>query len=288
MKILVTGAYGQLGSEIKDLSANYPDSTFIFVDREGMPLDDLQKVEDVLNVERPDLIVSGGAYTAVDKAESEPDLVDMVNHRAVAVMAKWAKENEKRLIHISTDYVFQGNSSTPLREDEPTDPINVYGLSKQKGEEAIAASQADAIIIRTAWVYSTYGANFVKTMIRLMTERDEISVIADQIGSPTYARDLARAILDIIHNGRWTKGIYHFSNEGQISWFDFAVAIRELKELDCKINPIPTEQYPTPAKRPKFSLLDKTKIKETFGVQVPHWKESLQEMLMDDRVNKLD
>lgn len=279
MKILVTGAYGQLGSEIKNLSRDYPDSRFVFVDREEMPLDDLQRVEGVLDAERPDLIVSGGAYTAVDKAESEPDLVDLINHQAIAVMANWAKENEKRLVHISTDYVFQGNSSSPLKEDEPTDPINIYGLSKQKGEEAIAASQADAIIIRTAWVYSAYGANFVKTMIRLMTERDEISVIADQIGSPTYARDLAKAILDIIHDGRWEKGIYHFSNEGQISWFDFAVAIKELKGLHCKINPIPTEHYPTPAKRPKYSLLDKTKIKETFGVQVPHWKESLQEML---------
>lgn len=280
MKILVTGAYGQLGSEIKDLSTQYTDDGFVFVDREEMPLDDLKKVLEMVETINPDLIVSGGAYTAVDKAESEAKLVDIINHQAVATMAQWAKEHNRKLIHISTDYVFQGNSSTPLTEDEPTDPINIYGLSKQKGEEAIAASGADAIIIRTAWVYSSYGANFVKTMIRLMTERDEISVISDQIGSPTYARDLAQAILVIAHSDSWTKGIYHFSNEGEISWYDFAVAIRELQHLDCKINPIATEQYPTPAKRPRYSLLDKTKIKNTFGVQVPEWKQSLAEMLV--------
>ena len=280
MKILVTGAYGQLGSEIKDLSIQYTDDAFVFVDREEMPLDNLTKVLEVLEAENPDLIVSGGAYTAVDRAESEADLVDIINHQAVSKMSKWAKDNNKRLIHISTDYVFQGNSSEPLKEDEPTDPINVYGLTKERGEKAITESEADAIIIRTAWVYSSYGANFVKTMIRLMTERDEISVIADQIGSPTYARDLAQAILVIAHSDQWTKGIYHFSNEGEISWYDFAVAIRELQHLDCKINPIATEQYPTPAKRPKYSLLDKTKIKDTFSVQVPEWKKSLSEMLV--------
>ncbi|GGH32916.1 dTDP-4-dehydrorhamnose reductase [Sphingobacterium alkalisoli] len=280
MKILVTGAFGQLGSELRELSINYPNDNFTFVDREEMPLDDVNKVLDVLEEVQPDVIVSGGAYTAVDKAEAEPELVDVINHQAVAVMAKWARSNDRKLIHISTDYVFQGNSSTPLKEDEPTDPINVYGLSKQKGEEAIAQSGADAVIIRTAWVYSSHGANFVKTMIRLMTERDEISVIADQIGSPTYARDLAKAILDIIQSDKWKKGIYHFSNEGEISWYDFAVAIRELKGLDCKINAIPTEQYPTPAKRPKYSLLDKTKIRTQFGVVVPNWKDSLEEMLI--------
>ncbi|VTR34935.1 dTDP-4-dehydrorhamnose reductase [Sphingobacterium thalpophilum] len=280
MKILVTGAYGQLGSEIKDLSVQYADEVFVFVDREEMPLDDLTKVLAVVESVNPDLIVSGGAYTAVDKAESEAELVDVINHQAVAAMAKWTKVNNKKLIHISTDYVFQGNSSTPLKEDEPTDPINIYGLTKQKGEQAIAESEADAIIIRTAWVYSSYGANFVKTMIRLMTERDEISVIADQIGSPTYARDLARAIMVIAHSDKWAKGIFHFSNEGEISWFDFAVAIRDIKHLDCKIHPIATEQYPTPARRPKYSLLDKTKIKTTFDVNVPAWKQSLSEMLV--------
>jgi len=279
MKILVTGANGQLGSEIKDLSSSYSTDSFVFLDREEMPLDDLTKVREVLERLSPNLIVSAGAYTAVDKAESEADLVDIINHQAVAVMARWASENDRKLIHISTDYVFQGNSSHPLKEDEPTDPINAYGLSKQRAEEAIVSSGADAVIIRTAWVYSTYGANFVKTMIRLMTEREEISVISDQIGSPTYARDLAEAILNIAQNDKWSKGIYHFSNEGKTSWYDFAVAIREMQGLDCKINPIITELYPTPAKRPKYSLLDKTKIKETFAVNVPEWKQSLMAML---------
>ncbi|WP_140937992.1 dTDP-4-dehydrorhamnose reductase [Sphingobacterium lumbrici] len=279
MKILVTGANGQLGSEIKELYPNYPNDTFVFLDRKEMPLDDVSGVFDVLEEAGPDVIINGGAYTAVDKAESEPELVDIINHKAVETMAIWAAENQKKLIHISTDYVFQGNSDIPLKEDEPTNPINIYGLTKQKGEEAILKSGADAIIIRTAWVYSGYGANFVKTMIRLMTERDEISVIDDQVGSPTYACDLAKAILDIVHSDNWQKGIYHFSNEGRISWYDFAVAIREIKNLDCKINPIPTEHYPTPAKRPRYSLLDKGKIKSIFGVKVPGWKNSLEEML---------
>ncbi len=279
MKILVTGAGGQLGSEIKDLAAQYSTDNFVFVDRDEMALDDLDQVRNVLDDVEPDIIISSGAYTAVDRAESEPDLVDVINHQAVATMAEWAKSNDRKVIHISTDYVFQGNSATALKEDEPTDPINVYGLSKQRGEAAISSSGADAVIIRTAWVYSAYGANFVKTMIRLMSEREEISVIADQIGSPTYAHDLAKAILDIIYTDKWQAGIYHFSNEGEISWYDFAIAIRELKGLNCTVNAIPTEQYPTPAKRPKYSLLDKTKIKAQYGVAVPEWKDSLQQML---------
>lgn len=279
MKILVTGANGQLGSEIKDLSSSYSNDSFVFLDREEMPLDDLTKIREVLERLSPNLIVNAGAYTAVDKAESEVDLVDIINHQAVAVMARWAAENERKLIHISTDYVFRGNSSRPLKEEEPTDPINVYGLSKQRAEEAIITSAADAVIIRTAWVYSIYGANFVKTMIRLMREKDEIAVISDQIGSPTYAKDLAQAILDIAHSEYWFKGMYHFSNEGETSWYDFALAIRELKGLDCKINPISTDQYPTPAKRPKYSLLDKAKIRETFELTIPDWKVSLSHML---------
>lgn len=279
MKILVTGASGQLGSEIKELSVNYTDDTFIFVGREEMALDDLTQVLSVIENVNPDLIISSGAYTAVDKAESEVELVNIINHQAVATMAEWAKQNNRKLIHISTDYVFQGTSSTPLKETEPTNPINVYGLTKQKGEEAIISSDADAIIIRTAWVYSSYGANFVKTMIRLMTDREEISVIGDQIGSPTYAHDLAQVILKIVHSNSWVKGIYHFSNEGEISWYDFAVAIKELKNLDCNIKPITSAEYPTAAKRPSYSLLDKTKIKQTFGVAVPEWKQSLSNML---------
>lgn len=283
MKILVTGAHGQLGSEIRDLGIHYPRYKFVFVDREDMPLDDLVRVVDVLESSQPDMVISAGAYTAVDKAESEPELVDLINHQAVATIANWTHANRKKLIHISTDYVFQGNNSTPLKEDERTDPINVYGLSKQKGELAILESGTEAVIIRTAWVYSSYGANFVKTMIRLMNERDEISVISDQIGSPTYARDLATTILHIVESEKWEKGIYHFSNEGKISWYDFAVAIKDLQKVQCKINAIPTIQYPTPAKRPQYSLLDKSKIKTVYGITVPDWLDSLKEMLI--RVN---
>jgi dTDP-4-dehydrorhamnose reductase len=283
MKILVTGANGQLGSEIEVLSHNYPDDTFIFIDKDLMPLDNLEEVIRVLDFEKPQIIISAGAYTAVDLAESAGELVDTINHLSVAAMAEWTVTNQAKLLHISTDYVFDGNQEEPLIEDQPTDPINRYGLSKLRAEEAITQSGADAVIIRTAWVYSNFGSNFVKTMIRLMSERKEISVINDQVGSPTYAKDLAQAILDIINSQKWEKGIYHYSNEGKISWYDFAVEIQRLKNLDCIINPIPTAQYPTPAKRPKFSLLDKTKIKKQFDVKVPDWKSSLIEMLNKEK-----
>jgi dTDP-4-dehydrorhamnose reductase len=185
------------------------------------------------------------------------------------------------LIAISTDYVFDGNSSVALTEDATVNPINVYGETKLRGEQVIQKWCPDAIIIRTSWVYSTFGKNFVKTMLRLMSERDEISVINDQIGSPTSAHDLAQAIVDIVDGDTWQGGLYHYSNEGEISWYDFAVAIRDLKGLNCEINAIPTTAYPTPAKRPKYSLLDKTKIKTTFGVEVPFWKESLERCLAE-------
>ncbi len=279
MKILVTGANGQLGQELQVVAKHYPQDVFIFVGRDEMPLNHPAQINSVLDRHNPDFIINAAAYTAVDKAESEPELTDLVNHQAVASMAKWAKKHSVQLIHVSTDYVFQGDSSTPLTESEETNPINVYGSSKQKGEQAILQSGADAVIIRTAWVYSTYGANFVKTMIRLMTERDEISVISDQIGSPTYAYDLAMVILTIAHSDKWNSGIYHYSNEGKTSWYDFAIAIRDVRSLDCRIKPISTEQYPTPAKRPRYSLLDKTKIKDTFAIEIPNWEESLRLMV---------
>lgn len=279
MKIVITGSNGQLGSELQDLLKDHADKELYFLDRKQLPLDQTRIIQDILAMYQPDLIIHAAAYTAVDKAESEPALADAINHLASEEIAQYCRLHDVKLIAISTDYVFDGNSDKALTEEATVDPINTYGLTKLKGEQAILKWHAESIVIRTSWVYSTYGNNFVKTMIRLMSERDEIGVINDQIGSPTYAKDLARAIVDIIEGEDWVGGIYHYSNEGEISWYDFAAAIKEIKGLDCKINPIPTTQYPTPAKRPKYSLLDKSKIKRTFKVEVPHWKESLQGML---------
>lgn len=279
MKILITGSNGQLGSELKDLLKDHADKECYFLDRKQLPLEQTLIIQDILGMYQPDLIIHAAAYTVVDKAESEPALADAINHLASEEIAQYCRLHGAKLIAISTDYVFDGNSYVALTEEAPVDPINTYGLTKLKGEQAILKWHAESIVIRTSWVYSTYGNNFVKTMIRLMTERDEISVINDQIGSPTYAKDLAQAIVDIIEGEDWVGGLYHYSNEGGISWYDFAVAIKEIKGLDCKINPIPTTQYPTPAKRPKYSLLDKSKIKRTFKVEVPNWKDSLVQML---------
>lgn len=279
MKIIITGATGQLGSELKDVFVGLSAYEVYFLDRKQLPLDQPLIIQDILGMYQPDLIIHAGAYTAVDKAESEPVLADQVNHLAAEEIAQYCRFHGAKLIAISTDYVFDGESSVPLAEDAVVGPINVYGKTKLLGEAAIQKWAPQYLIIRTSWVYSTYGSNFVKTMIRLMSERDELSVIQDQVGSPTYARDLAQAIVHIIAKNSWENGIFNFSNEGEISWYDFAVAIRDLKGLDCKINAIVTEQYPTPAKRPKYSLLDKSKIKKRFGVEVPYWKDSLKQML---------
>ncbi len=279
MKIVITGAKGQLGSELQDLLKLDATKECFFLDRKQLPLDQVNIIQDILAIYHPDIIIHAGAYTAVDKAESEQDLANVVNHLATEEIAQYCRLNDARLIAISTDYVFNGTSDKPLLENAAVDPVNAYGLTKLKGEQAIQKWLPDAIIIRTSWVYSTYGHNFVKTMVRLMNERDELSVINDQIGSPTYARDLAQAIVHIVDNAQWCGGIYNYSNEGEVSWYDFASAICEIKNLNCKIQAIPTISYPTPAKRPHYSLLDKTKIKGTYNVSVPYWKDSLTEML---------
>lgn len=278
-KILVTGANGQLGSELKELLGKNEKFHTFFLDRKQLPLDHTLLIHDILAMYEPDIIIHAAAYTAVDKAESEPALADTVNHLASEEIAQYCRLHDVKLIAISTDYVFDGNSDKPLPEYASVNPINTYGETKLKGEQAIQKWLPEGIIIRTSWVYSTYGNNFVKTMIRLMTERDDISVINDQIGSPTYAKDLAEAIVSIIEGNVWQGGVYHYSNEGETSWYDFAEAIKEIKGLDCKINPIPTTQYPTPAKRPKYSLLDKSKIKMVYGIEVPDWEQSLNLML---------
>lgn len=274
-RVVVTGATGQLGSELNVILEQDLSKECFFLDRKQLPLDQTLLIQDILAMYQPDVIVHAGAYTAVDLAESEPVLADQVNHLASDEIAQYCRLHGVQLIAISTDYVFDGNSSTALTEEAAVSPINVYGQTKLKGEQAIQKWCPEAIIIRTSWVYSTFGKNFVKTMIRLMNERDEIGVIDDQIGSPTYAKDLAVAIKTIIDNDAWQGGIYHYSNEGEISWYDFAVAIRDIKGLSCKINAIPTAAYPTPARRPRFSLLEKSKIKCIFAVKVPDWKHSL-------------
>lgn len=275
-KILITGGNGQLGSELGVLSKTYAQYDWIFTDYQELDLCDLDHLEARLSSIKPDYIINCAAHTAVDKAESEFELSDVLNHQAVAVMAQWSAVNDCKLIHISTDYVFDGTAATPLTESAPTGPINVYGQTKLSGEKACMDANPAAIIIRTSWVYSSFGANFVKTMSRLMQERDRLNVVNDQIGSPTYAADLAQAILTIIIHSNWESGIYHFSNEGEISWYEFALAIQEIGGFDCAVSGIPSSAYPTPAARPQYSLLDKSKIKATFGVLVPEYRESLE------------
>lgn len=279
--ILVTGANGQLGSELRVLSHMYPQYTFIFTDRNTLDLSNLCKMEDFFDHQTFDAIINCAAYTAVDKAESERELADTINHRFVSMLAKMAKRANSTLIHISTDYVFDGKNHRPYIETDPTDPQGVYGQTKCNGEKAILnVAPANTIIIRTSWVYSSFGNNFVKTMLRLGKERESLGVIFDQIGTPTYARDLAQAILEILPNiQNSTPNIYHYSNEGAASWYDFAKAIFELSGTQCSVNPITTDQYPTPATRPHYSLLNKAKIKQEFNLSIPYWKDSLKQCL---------
>lgn len=279
-KILVTGANGQLGSELNVLSSNYPQYEWVFADRRKITLDDLDLLLTQLNEIQPDIIINCGAYTAVDKAETEKELAFTINHLAIELIAKYAAENSVNLIHVSTDYVFDGSSSTALGEDSETNPINVYGESKLAGEIACLKENPNSIIIRTSWVYSKFGNNFVKTMQRLMQERDEINVVNDQVGSPTYAADLAIAMIDIIESSKWVPGIYNFSNEGEISWYEFALVIKELGDYKCNVGGIPTSAYPTPAKRPKFSLLNKEKIKSIYNLDVPDYRDGLKKMFV--------
>jgi len=274
-KILVTGGNGQLGSELKVLANQFFQYEWVFTDWQELDLCDLENLEIKITDINPAIIINCAAHTAVDKAESEFELSDVLNHQSVAVMAKWSHINNSKFIHISTDYVFDGTASVALKEDVATNPINVYGQTKLAGEIACMRENPNAIILRTSWVYSSFGANFVKTMSRLMQEKDSLNVVNDQIGSPTYAADLAQAIITIVNHPKWEAGTYHFSNEGEISWYEFALAIQEIGGFDCSVSGIPSSAYPTPAKRPQYSLLDKTKIKKTFGVIVPPYKESL-------------
>jgi dTDP-4-dehydrorhamnose reductase len=275
-KILVTGSNGQLGSDLKDLAASYPKFDFIFTDVAELSIVDKNAVDSLFAKERPAYLINCAAYTAVDKAESEKQLSDEINGTAVGILASACESHGTKFIHISTDYVFNGEASSPLKETDQVDPVNAYGASKLLGEQLAVQNNTGVIIIRTSWVYSFYGKNFVKTMMRLMGEKESLGVIDDQLGSPTYAADLADAIMQIISSGKWEPGIYNYSNDGVISWFDFANEIKKQIGSNCIVNPLTTEQFPTPAKRPKYSVLDKAKIQNTFSITLKDWKESLR------------
>jgi len=278
--VLVTGSKGQVGSELQALASKY-NYTFFFTDRDTLDIINKEDIENFTKENSIDIIINTAAYTAVDKAEDDKENADRVNHLATKYLAEIAKENNIKLIHISTDYVFNGENFKPYTEDDSTNPNGVYGATKLEGEKAMQAiNPKDSIIIRTSWVYSSFGANFVKTMLRLGKERDSLEVIYDQVGTPTYARDLAKVILDIILDIKnETVEIYNYSNEGVLSWYDFSKEIMRMAKIECTINPIETKEYPTPAKRPHYSLLNKSKIKKEFNITIAYWKDSLDECL---------
>ncbi len=279
--ILVTGANGQLGSEIKALAFSFNEFTFFFTDKEDLDITNIGAINTFIIKKNINAIINCAAYTAVDLAEDELEIANLINHAATKNLAKAAKEFSLKLIHVSTDYVFDGNSFIPYNENDVTKPINIYGKTKLDGELSLKAiAPANSIIIRTAWVYSSYGNNFVKTMLGLGKKRDELNIVYDQIGSPTYAHDLALVILKILPklNNKQTE-TYHYTNEGICSWYDFAKAIFEFKNIKCHVNAIPTSAYPTKATRPHYSILNKQKIKNSFEITIPYWRDSLKECL---------
>ncbi|WP_396138566.1 dTDP-4-dehydrorhamnose reductase [Flavobacterium sp.] len=281
MVVLVTGANGQLGQSIKFIANKYPTIQFIYTDFHEMDITNIESCTNAFLKYKPQFCINTAAYTAVDKAESEPEKAHLINSIGPENLAKVCKEYDTILLHISTDFIFDGTSKTPYLESDLPNPQSVYGQTKLEGEIAIQNTWEKHFIIRTSWVYSQFGTNFMKTMLRLASERDSLSVVSDQIGTPTNAVDLAEALLTIIqspithHPSPTTFGIYNFSNEGQCSWYDFAAAIFHQKEIKIDLKPIPTSAYPTPAKRPAYSVLDKKKIKDTFNIEISEWKASL-------------
>ena len=276
--ILVTGCKGQLGSEIRVISRSYPQYFFYFTDVKELDIANKEDIQLYISKNNINSIINCAAYTAVDKAESEPELVNSINHLAVKYLAEVAKICHCKFIHISTDYVFDGRGHKPYIETDIPNPQSIYGKAKLDGELALKEIKpSNSIIIRTSWVYSSFGNNFVKTMLKLSKERNVLNVIDDQIGAPTYAADLAKLILEILPKiVNKEVDVYHYANEGVCSWYDFVKAIFEKKKINCAVYPITTEQYPTVAKRPHFSLLNKTKVKEKFDIIIPYWKDSLE------------
>jgi len=295
--ILVTGSHGQLGSELRFLietqGLSGENENFFFTDKKTLNIVEHQAVEQFIKDNDIDIIVNCAAYTAVDNAEENLIMADAINREAVKSLAEFSKKYNIKLIHISTDYLFDGNNYKPYTEDIQSNPQGVYSKTKLAGEQEIKqVKPANAIIIRTSWIYSSYGHNFVKTMLRLGKEKESLDIVYDQVGTPTYARDLARAILEIIHQSHNSSEekdveIYHYSNEGVCSWYDFAKAIFELSDIECKVNPIETHQYPTPAKRPHYSILNKAKIKNTFNIEIPYWRDSLLSCLKSTKIESI-
>ena len=281
-KIIVTGANGQLGQEIKQWENDHTGYQFAYTDIDSLDLSNTSALKEYLADQSPDILINCAAYTAVDKAETEPELSLKINAKVPTSLAKMSQELGFKLIHISTDYVFSGDFHYPIDEKAITNPKSVYGKTKLEGENMVL-KHADAVIIRTSWLYSIFGDNFVKSMLHLGRERDELGVVYDQVGTPTNACDLAKAILTIVDRfakeNIWQKGIYHYSNEGVCSWYDFAREIMEQAQLDCEVKPILSHQYPVPAPRPNFSVLNKQKIKDTYNVEIPHWKNSLSKAI---------
>ncbi len=278
-KVLVTGANGQLGLCLQELSKLHSTIQFVFSSSKELDVTQKESVKRIFETTNFDFCINCAAYTAVDLAESDCDKAKKVNELGVENLAEACNNTNTKLIHVSTDFVFDGTSSIPYSENDETNPLSVYGKTKLDGETAVQNVLKEFFILRTSWLYSEYANNFMKTMLRLGSERSELGVISDQIGSPTYAKDLARAIINIIESDSNSYGIYHYSNEGVASWYDFAQSIFDLSKVEIIVNAIPTSSYPTPAKRPHYSVLDKSKLKKNFGIEIPYWRDSLKEAI---------
>jgi dTDP-4-dehydrorhamnose reductase len=291
MNILVTGSNGQLGSEIRGLESDFNDLNFFFKDASEVDICNILELETFVDENKIDSIINCAAYTAVDKAEEDSDISRKVNAEGVLNLVNVLEKRNGKLIHISTDYVFNGESFIPYKETDTVSPIGVYGNTKREGELSVLNSNIDGLVIRTSWLYSSFGNNFVKTMLRLGKDRDELGVIFDQVGTPTYARDLALTCLTILSKSKEDKislkgKLYHYSNEGVASWYDFAKAIMFIGNINCNVKPIETKEYPTPAKRPHFSVLNKSKIKNDFEIKIPYWLDSLKECILELKKKK--
>lgn len=279
MKLLVTGANGQLGLSLKRILDDDKEIKAVFTDVADLDITDYEAVDAFMTSGKFDVVVNCAAYTAVDRAESDDLLAARINTEAVGNIARAASRLGARVVHISTDYVFSGENSRPYVENDVPDPRSIYGRTKLEGEGILTSICPDAVIIRTAWLYSEFGNNFAKTMLRIAAEGKPIRVVADQVGTPTYAGDLAEAIHSILHDPQWLPGIYHFTDEGVASWYDFAMAIFRLAGVDADVTPVTTREYPTPARRPQYSVLSKVKIKKTFNFRIPYWQNSLAKCL---------